>query len=31
VLATEIFTRATVWRRLASGHHKPGQGSPKKF
>jgi len=31
VLATEIFTRATVRRRLASAHHKLGQGSPKKI
>jgi len=31
VLATEIFIRARVWLRLGSAHHKPGQGSPKKF
>jgi len=31
VLATEIFTRARVWRRLSSAHHKPSQGSPEKF
>ena len=31
MLATEIFIRARVWLRLGSAHHKPGQGSPKKF
>jgi len=30
-LATKIFTRATVSRRLANAHHKPCQGSPQKF
>jgi len=31
VLAREIFTHARHWPRLASAHHKPGLGSPKKF